>query len=1502
MEKEQYDIFISYRRTDADGRISGRDIGRILQNQLTQRPKEDASHYKVFFDYASLREGNFPEKIETAIRNCKVLILLLTKDALIRCADENDWIRRELRIALESNCKIINLTPTDPMNTFDGWPTTFPEELKSIKDIHIDKIEMGELLDQSVDELEKVCIRPVIPLAGNTSPIIRKGRDIQPGDWYFNPDRAKSRNGFNPEKYFPRKSVDERLYEAVFVEQRKYTILLGAPGSGKSRAVYQLLKPVVGNKHYYGMGTLADQDVIVLGQDNITKILKWLEWYAGRDHSDRRATLFFLCDQIKDVFRMLSHNDDLYRFFDLVDSLPEVRMIATSIPSAFESFRDRFKEYGSRPFENDQRMELITIPPISSDEEGNELRNWIQNEWNINRTNTSGESIGDYIPNLNKYKQGIVSRLYAKTDELPYLAFLLPAIQTIETFRRDTALFLPLMIARKNIIVRNNEFVVKRMTEALKFLIDNNIVWIADSAGNRMAALPERAFDLDPNIDDEDLFWFDGELYPDTIISTTYSYGVNEIIWKELETEDANRHIKQELTLLKDYNSADDISQAAGEYYRAVQKVSTLRRILPRIPHTDCYEDACNKLWLFVYDRCKKFEVTPEEQVEFLTTIGMLIGRSVNLERVKNAVSILTIKRITPNYDIIGELYSIGLRIDTSMRDDIENYVNDIRDRYELKGNSLFSLSRELSFYNCCFNDCLDRICHSSFYIDEIDGRPSEFDRLKDLSSNKLVSFSIKKLLSFVAEKAVDPQQWESVFDLHERVGVPVMRSELRRYFAVVRESGINQGNQQEVNENLMSLIVSDFLSRHSAIIAEDDSEGAFFYSIEYSGGFKYAHAIYQLYLEKYHQDNPRLISSVIRVVKSNEFQVALNFLVDVDARLKKEGKELNVICYNNLINKAPNISEGMGVIPYLSNIQEYTLAGLLTTLKHRKPNENQSRTGDGKDPKVFYYAYSVTMQEVFLDFRQSSFILGILFNLATTKKHETFIRDKYLDAVLGKDKEGRKCELIDYNTAIASIRIKKNYRTLEDIWRVFNTCRDHYAKKKMFVASELYSIMMKKLHFLCSHDKELLSTEQNRLQVIIDKDWSRIIRDEFFLASLYRFMPGKSILDGSGNLTNEFKKDMQSSNITQVKVFNNILLDCKNKGFDTLWLIYEFMVFYYNARGKRKSLMPDIRTVTILMETVISQEQFAMVETATQTWLGNEFPDNNRRYAKARIHAMNTLGIDIPFVKRASLSQLFRPESSLENDVVLLSNYKQKVDVIVQNAIRDISLFGSLTPSLLNTYLKKAHDIVKVIKSKRKINKVTVTTATRDIYKCLSEQLIEPYKNRLNFDVSSYVTLIKISPSDQETMKWIDALARRKEECKYNMVACRELAVSVELARYDINLSRTFFYYWEEIMDAIGYDPADANSVSLDTKRNVLSDQVTQDYDDYWRTRSKHLIREMSHYCDEYSHGNTDEETLAFIKQQMVLFDGYHIPFPVYQPSKNDCGIDFRAEVKRSH
>lgn len=141
---EQYDIFISYRRS------SSGFLPRAVRDSLTIRG------YSVFLDVESMRAGGFDRQLLETIRGCKDFILVLSPGALDRCGSEEDWLRQELSCALAEKKNIIPLI----MDGFDSFPEHLPEDIAAVKRLHSLRV-FQEYYDAMIGKLcDFLCAQP----------------------------------------------------------------------------------------------------------------------------------------------------------------------------------------------------------------------------------------------------------------------------------------------------------------------------------------------------------------------------------------------------------------------------------------------------------------------------------------------------------------------------------------------------------------------------------------------------------------------------------------------------------------------------------------------------------------------------------------------------------------------------------------------------------------------------------------------------------------------------------------------------------------------------------------------------------------------------------------------------------------------------------------------------------------------------------------------------------------------------------------------------------------------------------------------------------------------------------------------------------------------------------------------------------------------------------------------------------------------------------------------
>ena len=149
---KSYDIFISYRRED------GNAFARQMQLKL------ENYGYRVFLDVEELKDGVFDQRIIDAITGAKVFIALLTPRYLCRCANDEDWVRKEIECALQNE---IHIVPINIDRLFKDFPEDCPLHVRGgIGQHQFSEVFTGQQFSTTMRDLDD----------NRLSPYIREGR------------------------------------------------------------------------------------------------------------------------------------------------------------------------------------------------------------------------------------------------------------------------------------------------------------------------------------------------------------------------------------------------------------------------------------------------------------------------------------------------------------------------------------------------------------------------------------------------------------------------------------------------------------------------------------------------------------------------------------------------------------------------------------------------------------------------------------------------------------------------------------------------------------------------------------------------------------------------------------------------------------------------------------------------------------------------------------------------------------------------------------------------------------------------------------------------------------------------------------------------------------------------------------------------------------------------------------------------------------------------------
>jgi hypothetical protein len=140
-----YDVFISYRRD------TGSVVGRLLYAYLEKRGK------RPFLDVEDLGPGSFDEALFRRIEEAPGFVIVLTGDALDRCHDPRDYVRMEIRHAMETGRRVVPFFMTGKGGFVPPEGPDFPEEVEWVirqNGVSYSHVEFDGAMDRLVRFLE----------------------------------------------------------------------------------------------------------------------------------------------------------------------------------------------------------------------------------------------------------------------------------------------------------------------------------------------------------------------------------------------------------------------------------------------------------------------------------------------------------------------------------------------------------------------------------------------------------------------------------------------------------------------------------------------------------------------------------------------------------------------------------------------------------------------------------------------------------------------------------------------------------------------------------------------------------------------------------------------------------------------------------------------------------------------------------------------------------------------------------------------------------------------------------------------------------------------------------------------------------------------------------------------------------------------------------------------------------------------------------------------------
>lgn len=132
-----HDVFISYRR---DG---GEHLAARIKDALKSRG------FSVFMDVEDLKSGKFDSALLKEIEAATDVLIILSKNCLDRCKNEDDWFRQEIRHAIKC---ARNIVPIFARDFIMPPPATLPSDIAELLNYN-GLTPQSELFEASIDRL-----------------------------------------------------------------------------------------------------------------------------------------------------------------------------------------------------------------------------------------------------------------------------------------------------------------------------------------------------------------------------------------------------------------------------------------------------------------------------------------------------------------------------------------------------------------------------------------------------------------------------------------------------------------------------------------------------------------------------------------------------------------------------------------------------------------------------------------------------------------------------------------------------------------------------------------------------------------------------------------------------------------------------------------------------------------------------------------------------------------------------------------------------------------------------------------------------------------------------------------------------------------------------------------------------------------------------------------------------------------------------------------------------
>ncbi|MGI6218828.1 MAG: hypothetical protein ACOYJE_03055 [Bacteroidaceae bacterium] len=1221
------------------------------------------------------------------------------------------------------------------------------------------------------------------------------GRDVDAKQLYYDKNRALEFNGFYEKLYYPRQGVDEQLGRMINGGCRIIAVT-GMPGAGKTRLVFE-----------YVRRNLAHERVVLMDRNNVRDVVERLKLevkvkarrlgISEREYVQEKR-LYFVADQVRDLFESAAISAEcIEAFYKSMLAHRNYVFICTMISNAYNSFVMAYPAVKNLLGSNANLCGKLEIQPIGKSQDDANFVNWLRLHYE--KTN-GGKTVADYIPRLNNYVEHIIRQLTGVKDETlgSYIKCFLKACQLISVFRYSSPLCLVVMLMRQRYKEVMQEDFADNVTKCIDYLGRNNAVWMSRGINGKM-------FDYDNEQT------YDGESMK-TIVPPDITFSVNELVWKALLERDAA--LKVEEQLFYRWNDPDETVNAISWFFATFPTAKTLSRVVARIPKTDNYMACMQRCVEVIKQKIPQFKETEKEEITFV--YNLLIGRAANRRNVRRLVEEMYSLGLQPNESTIGEM----IRFSQSGR---ETYAQEDIEIFQKKNNiadNVYSVSRKLEYFIGNFTEAMAYLRQDN--VEQV------FARVRTVGSLFTIDYlSLKRIYGILAtlctttddinalvqyanaryEAALQLIEAENncddiidVIDLHVRCmyevddelldniyDIATAKAMLKEYvdrLFLLNYSVVYSLIEKVFHNKPLQELLQTYLEEGKGVwagIKANNREIVYVGLIRVSEDFDTSYTYYNAWKEKAGHHNPQMFAMCLENCHRHEYKAAVQAFRKLEEEIGGADK-VSLILYNQMLKISPSLDDAMVFMKSLKSVDDYTLSNLLGIIDNIK-DEN---------PKRFAFAYELINMPLFAGLRCNIHAMALMYKLAESRKHERYLyhlidRDLQENEAIGLKK------LIAASKQINSILIRKRYRSLDVAFRLLEIYKKRYmvtAANGEKMAPDCYSALCGKI--TSCMDSVVKNEAFKRWDALIEADKDMLEIDEFFYSTLYRYRKLNALINDKGEVSAEFRRDIESVKVTKSRIFEKIMSTMYSEGFgfESIWNMYVYYRDTFVTRKMEKGLYPYITMYKILRKAAAGNTEWQKLVDKEQASFGFD-----------RLYARSDNSIFI--------------YKKLEN----VKNYHTVLQIL-----KDEINSGYLLPCVLNASMDKIYCMRGVYARQHEVCYAAVQDFLRD--------------NPVVFDsftMLTYLSLLKLAPTFEEKLKW---LFKQGEEpaCE---VFLGTVATDFIIGRYNIDITRRYFDLWLNIYKDLGL----TNEKNFQTMGRYLRIEIEYAHEGYLE-RARNVLR----------------------------------------------------------